>query len=253
MKKKVKNFFERGGVLPLFLIASIILGSLALLNIVTIPSMNEPAANMRIYPTKKVLIPGDTFVVRIIVDSTIPVNVFGGELLFDHEILNVESIDYNTSVADLWAEKPWYSNGNGTLNFAGGTTRMGGFTGSETLMTVTFKTLKEGAGTLSLHDAKILRHDGLGTEASLPTPVDALFTIQTATSSEKEVVISEPNSTSYEVVTAAPSTDLNNDGRQSIADISIFILNIGSNNPRFDFNRDGHIDTKDLSIILNAR
>lgn len=253
MKQKIRDFFERGTIVPTVLVASLILGLITVFGVMAIPYQNDTPANMRIYPTKSVIGVGDTFVVRIIVDSTIPVNAFGGELLFNHETLSVESIDYNTSVADLWAEKPWYSNGEGTINFAGGTTRKGGFTGSETLMSITFKTIGPGAGTLSLKDAKILQHDGFGTEAPLPVPVDALFTVeQTASSSESEIAIPEPHSTSYTVVKDPPSTDLNGDGKQSIADISIFMLKMASNDPRYDFNLDGTVNTKDLSIILNA-
>lgn len=252
MRKKVRDFFRKGTILPPVLLASLFVGFFTTLTILAIPSLSEPDANMRIYPTQKILSPNETFEVRIIVDSTIPVNVFGGELHFNHDILNVESIDYNTSIADLWAEKPWYENGAGTINFGGGTTRRGGFTGSETLMTITFKTRGEGAGSLTLHDARILQHDGLGTEASLPTPIDALFTIQSTSTPETQVLRQTPVSTSYTVVTNPPSTDLNTDGKQTLADLSIFMLNFASNDPRFDFNLDGKVNTTDLGIILSA-
>lgn len=56
--------------------------------------------------------------------------------------------------------------------------------------------------------------------------------------------------TLYEVLEKAPSTDLNNDGKQTIADISIFMLNIVGNNARYDFNLDGSVDLRDLTILL---
>ena len=56
-----------------------------------------------------------------------------------------------------------------------------------------------------------------------------------------------------DIVKERPSTDLNGDGRQSISDISIFMINMAGDDPRYDFNLDGAVNTKDLSILLNAR
>jgi hypothetical protein len=228
------------------LIATALLGFLAVTSFLVLPLTNEVTTHMRLSPTAKTLVVGETFTVEVIVASPIPVNVFAGDLSFDTETLQVESIEYNTSIADLWAEEPWYSNGAGTLNFAGGTTQQGGFTGEAPLITINFKTLKEGSGLLAITDAEILKHDGLGTDAEIAPTIDALFTI----ASPENLLKTNASPTTYAVVKTIPSTDLNNDGKQSIADISIFMMHLQSTESRFDFNQDGNIDLKDFNIIL---
>ncbi len=229
------------------LIASAVAGALSAS--VLIATVLEHEAMMTIEPATGVHRVDDSFTVSLEVHADVPVNVFKGILDFDHTHLQVVRIDYNTSIADLWAEEPWYENGNGTLSFIGGTTRPGGFTGTESLITVTFTTITPGDARLALRDVRILRHDGLGTEAAVPTPIDALFTIATSTDT------TSPRTT---IATAAVtilanniSTDLNGDGIQSLADISIFMRDLGTQNKRSDFNQDGLVSTKDLSIILN--
>lgn len=246
------HFFERGSILPITLVASAFLGFMTLLGFLVLPVLTDPLADMRIEPNTGSAKTGDTFTIEIVVESSVPVNVFAGDLLFDSSILAVESIDYNTSIADLWAKLPWYSNGDGTLNFAGGTTRQGGFLGTGTLITVTFKTLREGGGSLVLKEPAIFRHDGLGTEAALEAPLDALVTVTSVTPTENIIARNSAGS-SYTIVTEPPSTDLNGDGKQSIADVSIFMLNMRGDTARYDFNLDGAVTTKDLSILLNAK
>lgn len=251
MKKNIKDFFERGQTIPLFLVASLLLGSLIAIDSLVKNSPETSSINMRIASEKKVLIPEEEFSVNIVVDASQPVNVFSGELTFNPELLSVSSITYNNAVADLWVEKPWYSNGAGVVHFAGGTTRQGGFTGSDTLITVTFLTRAEGTGVFTLQNTRILHHDGEGTDATLPAPLDVLFTVAPPTS-EKEEVAEKARPVLYEVTKTAPSTDLNGDGTQSIADVSIFILNMGKEDSRFDFNRDGEVTAADLSILLGT-
>lgn len=248
----------RGNTLPITMIASAFIGLATFIGLVVLPLSTSVLADMRIEPALKTVAAGETFEVSIVVESRVPVNVFAGELLFDTTTLEVESIDYNTSIADLWAEEPWYSNGEGTLTFIGGTTRQGGFTGTDELITITFKAKETGTGSLVISDATILRHDGLGSEATLAEPIDALFTVQQeATStissgSTTNLIQAVRMGSTYNVVTSLPSTDLNGDGRRSIADTSILLLNMGSKDPRFDLNGDGVVNLTDLNIILTT-
>jgi hypothetical protein len=186
------------------------------------------------------------------------VNVFAGELLFDTNTLEVVSIDYNISIADLWAEEPWYSNGDGTLTFIGGTTRSGGFLGTDTLITITFKAKEEGGGSLLISDATILQHDGLGSEAVLAEPIDALFTVTeqsttSTTTTDANLIQAVRMGSTYNVVQSLPSTDLNGDGRQTIADTSTLLLHLGSSDMRYDLNGDGAVNFTDFNIILTAQ
>lgn len=254
---KTSDFFSKGNVIPLALLASAVLGFMAVASFLLLPEALPPVADMRIEPLSKTVALGETFPVDIVVESSVPVNVFAGELFFNHDTLEVESIDYNTSIADLWAEKPWYSNGAGTLNFIGGTTHKGGFIGTEKLITVTFKAKSKGDGTLYIHNAQILQHDGLGTDAALAKPIDALFTVapdtMSTTSAGTNLLSKEAYGSTYQVVPMLPSTDLNSDGKQNIADASILLLNMGSKNMRYDLNQDGVVDLSDLNVLMQAQ
>jgi Dockerin type I domain len=218
---------------------------------VLMASLSGSLTRMNVNPTHGTTTLDATFIVTIDVDAEIPVNVFKGLMRFDATRLAIEKIDYNTSIADLWAEEPWYSNGDGTLSFIGGTTKEGGFKGNGSLITVTFKSIASGEATILLEDVRILQHDGLGTDALVAAPIDAIFnvapeildaqTINTDVGSENDVTILKLGQT----------TDLNGDGIQNIIDISIFMRHLSSQNTRSDFNGDGIVTTKDLSIILN--
>lgn len=192
----------------------------------------------------------ETFTVAVKVKADEPVNVFKGRLEFDPNHLQIEKIDYNTSLADLWAEEPWYSNGAGTVSFIGGTTKPGGFRGDEVLLTITLRGTQVGQSTLHLTELRVLRHDGLGTDAGLATPIDALFIVPEVVL-ERETV-AKPKEMERNIATLATekSTDLNGDGRHSIADLSIFMRHLATQNPRSDFNGDGLVSGADLSIIL---
>lgn len=207
--------------------------------------MSEPEATMRIAPKAVSVITGKTVSIDIVVDASTPVNVFAGDLSFDPNVLTVDGIDYNTSIADLWAIRPWYDNGAGTLNFGGGTTRTGGFTGSGSLITVRFKALTTGNGMIAIQNARILRHDGLGTDVALPDPIDALITVLDTPP--------VPETATHILVTdTPPSTDLNGDGKQTFTDVSVMILNMFGTDPRYDLNQDGSIDRADLEMVRNA-
>lgn len=229
-------------------IASVIVGFLGLS---ILPSFDSATiANVGIVTKGSTAVLGELFTVDIVLYATEPVNVFKGMLTFDPAILAIDSIDYNTSVADLWAEEPWYSNGDGTLTFIGGTTRSGGFIGEESIVRVTFRGQHPGETKLHMQAVRILRHDGFGTDAPVPHPIDTLFTIASA-ELEKNTISTKPASHEPRlfVVTETVSTDLNADGKQSIADTSIFMTHLATQNLRSDFNQDGVVNLTDLSIL----
>lgn len=251
----MRRHTDRGSIAPIAALAGAIVGFITLWGIIVAPGTSEPLADMYIKPNALILEAGEIFTVHIMVYSKVSANVFAGELIFDRDVFRVRSIDYNTSIADLWAERPWYSNGEGTLNFAGGTTRTGGFLGTDTLITITFEAQQTGSGVLAITDAHILEHDGLGTEITLPESINAVFTIDTdtATTSLRNMIGKDRSATTYSVVPSLPTTDLNDDGKQSIADISIFMLRFGAYDQKHDFNLDGKVNLTDLNILLGAK
>ena len=248
--KRIRDFFEKGNTLPLMLGAA---AFVAFATIMGVATFTKAPAGMRLEPTQFTTKEGQSFVVDILVDSEVPTNVFSGELRFNPDVLKIVNIDYNTSVADLWAELPWFNNGAGTMNFGGGTTKQGGFVGSDTLIHVEFKTLKDGQGIISLHNARILLHDGLGTDAKLRETVNSIVTIQNIDVLPESIIIQPETKTNYVVMKNPPTTDLNGDGKQTFSDISIFLIHFAGNDARFDFNLDGEVDGADLKILREAR
>ena len=230
------------------LMASLIAGIIGLSSFIIAPQIG-PEADMRLEPHSGLVKVDDTIKVSVIVSANVPVNVFKGLLRFNANTMYVSAIDYNTSIADLWAEEPWYSNGDGTINFIGGTTRSGGFTGEGSLITITFKAKTPGESRITMDEARILKHDGLGSEATLNTPIDALFAIESPTLGTETILATTVQGPTLTIVSETPDTDLNDDGKQSMADISIFMTDLISKNPRSDFNADGAVNLKDLSIL----
>lgn len=236
-----------------YLIASAVAAFLGVSAILmsTLPEGSQ--ADLFLSPSRGVVTVGETFTVMVKVRALTPSNVFSGEIGFNPQVVTVERIDYNTSVANLWAEKPWYSNGDGTINFIGGTTIRGGFTGEDTLLTVTFKTQQPGMVRLGFTDVRILIHDGFGTDAAVAAPIDAIFTVSEAELNAKTVAQKTVSGPTVHIIPEWAVTDLNQDGQQSAVDVSIFMTDLIIQNKRSDFNGDGKVSTADLSIIMNAR
>lgn len=231
------------------LMASVIAGIVGISGFLMAPIIIEKTITVRIEPPHGTVVTGDTFTITVIVDASTPVNVFKGLIRFDDKKLAVKSIDYNTSIADLWAEEPWYSNGEGTINFIGGTTKTGGFTGEGSLVVITFNTKAPGEAAIHMEEMQILAHDGLGTNIPVTIPIDAVFAIN-AEQLQRETKLESPISgPTMMVVSALPDTDLNNDGKQTLADTSIFMADLVTQNLRSDFNEDKAINLKDLSIL----
>ncbi len=243
----------RGMIPQSALIASALVAFLSLIGLFVVPVATEPIADMYLEPLRGGVLVGETFAVSVRIAAGVPVNAFKGDIGFDHTKLSVESIDYNTSLADLWARAPWYENGDGTLGFIGGTTRRGGFIGDGTLITITFRSLSAGDAAIHFSEARILKHDGLGTDVPLEESIDAIFAVENARVEQETVALPGPTTARIAIHHERPDTDLSGDGKHSLVDVSIFILNMTGDDPRYDFNVDGSIDSKDLSIIMSAK
>lgn len=244
-------FSEQGTAAPVVLIITGILSTITVAGLLANSFGAFIQADMRTEADLRTRTVGEQFQVQVVVESSIPVNAFSGDLSFNTEILEVAEIEYNTSIADLWVKEPWYNHGAGTVNFAGGTTKQGGFMGTDTLLTVTFITLKEGQGFIGITNARILQHDGLGSNTELKDSIDTIFMVQNSATNTIDILHkSNPKSMWYGVQNQTPSTDLNQDGKQTIADVSIFMMQMVSQNIQSDFNQDGNVSTADLSILL---
>lgn len=233
------------------LIASVIATILGYSSISMLPALVTPVTDMRLEPLTGTTEVGETFTVHVVVTSAIPVNVFKGSIIFDPNVLYIETIDYNTSIADLWAELPWYSNGDGTMNFIGGTTKQDGFTGEGTLVSIRFRAKSVGEAQVSMSEVRILKHDGLGSEAAIKESIDAIFAVEDEALRDETIVQKTAVGPTLTVLPHAPSTDLNGDGKKTILDVSIFMSDMATGNMKSDFNLDGKVNLTDLSILNN--
>lgn len=136
------------------------------------------AASLRVTPDTGVFVAGNTFSVRIIVNTEgKAINAADAELSFNPRELSVISVAKG-SLFTLWTLEPTFSNGAGTVSFGGGSPT--GYTGSNgTILTVTFKALAAGAPRVNYKSGSILAADGLGTNI-LTTMTGGTYTIEAA-------------------------------------------------------------------------
>lgn len=108
---------------------------------------------------------GDTFAIPVQVSTAAgeSMNAVAATVRFPQAKLRVVSVADN-GIIDLWAEKPAYSNAEGTVTFQG-IAYNPGFAGTNgRVLTVTFRALAAGEATLSFSNASVLANDGNGTE-----------------------------------------------------------------------------------------
>lgn len=240
---------SRGNILPATMAAGAIMALLSSVGYFWM-SQSEDAytTRMDLVPTAAVLTLGESFSTSVVLGADTPINAFTGVITFDPAQLQVAKIDYNTSIADLWAEEPWYKNGEGTIHFAGGTTDSGGFTGEGMILTITFRSIGAGDASVRITNASVLRHDGRGTEATLLPPIDGLFTVSTPAT---EPVTTTQPATTVSVRDESLIGDVNGDGKVSIGDMSSFLTYLATGDSRGDLNDDGRVSVVDLSILVS--
>lgn len=211
---------------------------------------DEFPAAMYITPVVATVKQGDTQKFNVMVKSQIPVNAFAGEVVFDTEKFQVVDISYNTDVANLWVEEPWYNRAHNNIYFAGGTTRSGGFVGEEILITITLQAVQVGDATFSLRNPHILAHNGLGQDVPLVTPLDALFIVDMT---PYAVPTPPPIDIYATVLNDIPPLDLNQDGTISFKDIGVLLSAMGSHDAQYDFTGDGNVTWGDLRMWQQLR
>lgn len=145
--------------------------------LVVLPSVVS-AASMKLSPASGSYSVGKTFTISVIADSgSDAFNSASGGLSFDKDLLSVQSVSKNGSALTLWAVEPSSSNSAGTVSFEGGNTSA--LTGSRTLVSITFKALKEGTAKVSVTSGAVLAADGRGTDL-LTEKGEATYTITAA-------------------------------------------------------------------------
>ena len=161
------------------------------------------AADVILSPASGSYSANQTFTVSVQADPKgDSVNAVEAELSFDTSTLSVVSVSKTGSVFSLWTTEPTYSNSAGTISFGGGSPTP--FTSRSTLVTVTFRAVAEGEGTVSFTSASALAADGLGTDVLEASP-GGTYTIGAAT----EPVTPTPTETPTEAPTPVATEDNN--------------------------------------------
>jgi hypothetical protein len=237
--------YNRGNIIPATLAASAIMGLITSVSLFITEQNTTPATeHFSLTPSAAVVTTENTVTFDLVVFSDVAVNAFGGTLVFDEKILTVEKIDYNTSIADLWAKAPWYEKGAGTISFGGGTTKPGGFIGTGKLLTVTFKARKPGETRLHMRDVQVLEHDGYGTILTPDSEIDRLLVVAPKSAPHKESSVIIVRSNKHQ-------GDLNGDGIVSLKDASIMFGYIAIGDARGDIDRDNRTTLTDMSILMS--
>ncbi len=119
-------------------------------------------ATFTISPSDGTFPQGKTFTASVVVDSTQSFNSANATLSYDTNMLSVTGVSKNGSAFSLWAVEPSFDDNKGTVSFEGGNTSA--LNGKKTLLSITFKPLKEGDATVSFTSGSVLAADGKGTD-----------------------------------------------------------------------------------------
>jgi hypothetical protein len=134
---------------------------------------------------------GQTITVPLLV-STLDgesMNAVGVTLSFPANMLRVVSVG-SSGVIDLWAQKPSFSNTNGTINLQG-VVYNPGFSGTNgRIVLITFKALASGSAPITFSTGSVLANDGQGSEI-LSASHGTTLSIQDAAPVEKVVPVKQ--------------------------------------------------------------
>lgn len=136
------------------------------------------AADLIVAPATGSYTPGQTFTVALrVAPAGSSINAVEASLKFNPSVLSVVSISKEGSVFSLWTTEPTFSNTAGTISFGGGSPSP--FTAQSNLLSVTFRTVAVGSGSLTVSSASVLAADGKGTDV-YKTGSGGTFTVAAA-------------------------------------------------------------------------
>ena len=194
--------------------------------------MQEPDADIFITTSKNDVHPNDVFTADVRLRSNVPVNAVESEIHFDPESLEFIDLTFDKSLLNLWVKEPFYDPVERAVVFIGGTTRADGFTGEDSIVTITFKAKRLDSTVIDSTHSLVLRHDGEGSD----THVHALNTdviIHEITPHGHDNVLIDTDQTSVSVIERRSGTtsvvfrlDFNSDGKISLRDISVFFSSL---------------------------
>lgn len=125
------------------------------------------------------------------------INNIEANIKFPADLINVESVNINGSIFNMWIEQPKYSNTEGTMSFNGGVANPGYAGSSGKIFNVFFKAKKVGDANIYFTSANIYANDGLGTDVtSLKRGVSVKILPYIGAETKEEIITSEKLPTS---------------------------------------------------------
>ena len=213
---------------------------------------NQATTTLSIETNAKEFYITDPIILDIYVISHVPFNAIDVQLKFPNDKVQVVTTYFDETVIDVWVQKPSFSNSDGTVKLIGGTTRKGGVVGKAPIASVVLKPLKTGTVGIDVIHSLVLAHDEKGSDLN-ESVVDADFIVRELNNPDQSNIVHREERREYKIVEQVPpTTDLNNDGKTTLSDLSVFLLNYGKeDSPAKDFNQDGEVNIKDVSILLS--
>ena len=171
-----------------------------------VPQFFAQAADLSLAPNTGTYSVGQTFTATVrAVPNGDNINAVETVLSYNTDVLSVVSVSKDGSAFSLWTTEPTFSNSNGTIELGGGSPTP--FTSTSNLVTVTFRTVAEGVGTVEFTEASVLAADGRGTDVFGSAP-SGTYTVSAATT---PVPAPNPTPTPSEPEPVAETNDDNDD------------------------------------------
>lgn len=217
----------------------LVLGFVAILSASVV---NSQSSYIRLNPSQTVVMKGERFSINIYAFAQEPVNALDISINYSSDKVEVLSVDKEQSVLTIWTQEPTITSDKIVLS--GGTFKKG-FIGEHLIATIKVRAKLSGTTEFMVSDAKLLAGDGKGT----PVAVTGL-----GSGSKTSFYIydqsEDPGKISAELGVSIQA-DIDNDGKVTLKDISMFMTAWHSRNKTYDFNSDGKMNFVDFSIILS--
>lgn len=169
-----------------------------------------------------------------------PVNAVDVTLHFDADVFEVAEVNRGNSVISLWTTDPIIS--EDTIIFRGGTFR-NGFLAEHNIATVEFIAIGTGRAKFTTSDVTFIAGDGEGTVVKTTDGLTSEASVFAFDDSVDPEVLAEE-------IGSALTTDLNDDDKISLSDVSIFMSAWAGRTRVYDFNGDNKMTFTDFSILL---
>lgn len=188
---------------------------------------------------------GEVVAIDIYAHTPTAVNAIDFTFHYPEGNMSIFSIDTGESVITLWTEQPTATDGE--IRFQGGTYRRG-FTGEHLIATVKARAEVAGVMEFNIDGARLLSGDGEANQVPVSEQTDK--TSKTVYVVDGAVADGEDGAALSGDVSVRIATDVNNDGKVDMSDVSAFMSAWGTTDPTFDFNNDGFVSFTDFGIIL---